>query len=84
MGIMSTRGYKTMVTVEPIMDFDPHSLIRLIKQCNPVQVNIGADSGRCGLPEPSANKIRELVEALRPYTRVHLKKNLSRLYKETA
>jgi hypothetical protein len=45
-------------------------------------VNIGADSGNNRLPEPSPEKIAALIEALRPYTRVYLKPNLKRLYKE--
>jgi hypothetical protein len=34
------------------------------------------------LLEPSPEKIGALIEALRPYTKVHLKKNLGRIYKE--
>jgi protein gp37 len=75
------RG-RRMVTIEPIMDFEPSVFARMILSRNPEQVNIGADSGRSGLPEPSAEKIEELIGALNPYTKVVLKKNLTRLYKE--
>jgi protein gp37 len=71
-----------MITIEPVMDFDLENFSQRIIGAEPDQVNIGADSGYNHLPEPPPEKIRELVEALRPYTRVHLKKNLSRIYKE--
>jgi hypothetical protein len=67
------------VTVEPIIDFDLAELVGLIKMCNPVQVNIGADSMRCGLPEPSWDKVESLVSELYRFTSVHLKKNIYRL-----
>jgi hypothetical protein len=41
-----------------------------------------ADSGNNHLPEPSPEKIAALIEALRPFTKVYLKPNLKRLYKE--
>lgn len=69
------------VTIEPIIDFDIHSLVGLIEFCRPKQVNIGADSGKNNLPEPSKNKILELIEALDVFTEVKQKKNLKRLMK---
>jgi hypothetical protein len=72
-----------MITIEPVMDFDVITFADMILSCKPVQVNIGADSGNNHLPEPSPEKIAALIEALQPFTRVHLKKNLKRLYKET-
>ena len=70
---------KHYVTIEPIMDFDHVELVRLIRMCNPVQVNIGADSGKNGLPEPSRMKIINLIEVLREFTKVEKKTNLERL-----
>jgi DNA repair photolyase len=75
------KGEK-MITVEPIMDFDVMTFSEMIASCNPVQVNIGADSGSNHLPEPSTEKIGDFVDALRHFTRVYLKPNLRRLYKE--
>jgi len=69
------------VTIEPIMDFDMDPMVELIKRCNPVQVNIGADSGRNGLPEPSYDKVLELIERLGRFTTVARKRNLDRLGK---
>ena len=68
------------VTIEPIMDFDLRSLISMIKICNPIQVNIGADSENHHLPEPEPEKIGELIEEIEIFTTVKLKKNLKRLY----
>ncbi len=70
-----------MITIEPIMDFNLDVFVQMIVEANPVQVNIGADSGRNGLPEPSSEKIGNLIEALRPHTKIHLKNNLSRIFK---
>jgi hypothetical protein len=51
----------------------------MILSCKPVQVNIGADSGKNGLPEPSPEKVRTLVHILEKHTTVHIKPNLKRL-----
>jgi hypothetical protein len=48
--------FEKHVTIEPIMDFDLPEFVKMIKKCAPAQVNIGADSGRNGLPEPPAGK----------------------------
>jgi DNA repair photolyase len=68
------------VTIEPIMDFDLLPMIELIKQCSPIQVNVGADSGNNHLPEPTSDKIGALIKELKQLTRVELKPNLRRLY----
>jgi len=68
-----------MLTIEPVMDFDLHSFAYKIYENMPVQVNIGADSGRNNLPEPSPEKLRALIGWLEPRTKAHLKKNLGRL-----
>ena len=70
---------KTYVTIEPIMDFDLKELTHLIAMCNPIQVNIGADSGGNNLSEPSVLKIIELINVLSEFTIVKEKKNLKRL-----
>lgn len=67
------------VTIEPIMDFDLEELVALIKQCNPKQVNIGADSGNNHLPEPSKEKVLSLVDELNKFTVVANKHNLGRI-----
>ena len=69
----------TYVTIEPIMDFDMDIMVKLIKECEPLQVNIGADSGRNNLPEPSKEKVLQLVSELQKFTIIHNKSNLQRL-----
>lgn len=74
------RDLRTMVTIEPIMDFDLESFTDMIMRCHPCQVNIGADSGHNGLLEPSAEKVRDLIAALESKElKVVQKKNLKRI-----
>lgn len=73
------KGFERYITIEPILDFDLFHLLELIELCEPVQVNIGADSGRNGLPEPHFEKVLELVERLKSFTTIAKKKNLDRL-----
>ena len=72
---------KPMVTIEPIMDFDLKPMVHLIKEAEPTWVNIGADSKGHGLPEPSADKIANLIGELERFTLVKEKSNLKRLTK---
>jgi len=81
MEILSDCGFETFVTIEPILDFNLYLMVKLIKQCNPEQVNIGADSGKHGLPEPEPEKVLELVAELEKFTTIHNKSNLGRLLK---
>jgi hypothetical protein len=82
---LAEQGYATMVTVEPVMDFDLDKMLRLIRMTKAMQVNIGADSGNNHLPEPSPEKVASLIETLRSHNiKVYLKPNLKRLYKEAA
>ena len=69
----------TYVTIEPILDFELDILVNLVKNCNPIQVNIGADTGRNNLPEPSWGKVLQLIEKLEKFTKVKIKPNLARL-----
>ena len=79
MSILSRRGFETFVTIEPVMDFNLPDMINLIKECNPRQINVGSDSGGNGLPEPSKDKLLNLISELDKCTRIHKKSNLSRL-----
>lgn len=74
------KGFKWMVSIEPIMDFDVPDLKRMIWSIHPVFVSIGADSGRNKLPEPSAPKLKELIRQISKFTEVRVKKNLKRLF----
>ena len=75
-------GKPWMLTVEPVMGFTPGIFEALIYDTKPAQVNIGADGGRNNLPEPSPEKLKELIDWLKfKEITVHLKKNLGRLLK---
>jgi protein gp37 len=80
-GSLRTWKGEKMITIEPVMDFNVMTFSEMILSCNPVQVNIGADSGNNRLPEPPPEKIAALIGALRPFTKVYLKPNLQRLYR---
>lgn len=77
-------GKPCYVTIEPVMDFDLEEMVELIKRCNPVQVNIGADSGNNHLPEPSMDKLLALIDELQKFTTIARKSNLGRLLKQEA
>ncbi len=79
MKIISETGYDTHITIEPVMDFDLDEFVSLIKKCSPDQVNIGADSRNANLPQPSKEKLTQLIEELNEFTVVHKKRNLEGL-----
>jgi len=68
-----------MITIEPIMDFNLKVLPLLIFKTKPKWVNIGADSKGHNLPEPSWEKVQELIKELEKFTEVKVKDNLKRL-----
>jgi hypothetical protein len=76
---MSRIKLPKYVTIEPILDFDLDEMVDLIKRCEPIQVNIGADSGNHKLPEPSKEKVLQLIDVLNEFTLVKRKKNLKRI-----
>jgi len=80
MSALRMKGYRTMVTAEPIMDFDLEEFVALLKEASPEWINIGADSKHNNLPEPSAEKIGMLIMELEKFTKVKLKDNLKRIY----
>ena len=70
---------RKMITIEPIMDFDLKPFVSMIKTIQPEFVNIGADSGRNRLPEPTKEKTIFLINELEKFTTVNNKNNLSRI-----
>lgn len=72
-----------MVSIEPIMDFDLDGMARMIQGIKPQFVSIGADSQRHNLPEPSSDKVKALIEALREFTEVKIKDNLKRITEQS-
>ena len=77
---MSRLDFDKMVTIEPIYDFDLDDFLLMLKDTKPKWVNIGADSKGHNLPEPSKEKIEDLIKELKTFTNVKLKPNLKRLY----
>jgi len=75
---------ETFVTIEPILEFDIAEFLHLLFTANPTFINIGADSKGSDLPEPSAEKIKELLVRL-SYTDIEIRRkvNLERLLKGT-
>ena len=73
------EGVKKMVSLEPIMDFDPDTLLSWIDMIKPDFVSIGADSKGHQLPEPPATKIQYLVEEMVGVTTERLKTDITRL-----
>lgn len=69
--------YETMVTLEPILAFDTDELVTMLNTIKPKFINIGADSGGHNLPEPSKEKLIELMDRIN----YRKKKNLQRLLK---
>ena len=78
---IAMKHYKIrkMVSLEPLLKFDLEILVRWIREIDPEFVSIGADSKNNDLPEPHSEKVRSLIEELKEFTRVKLKKNLKRL-----
>jgi DNA repair photolyase len=70
---------RKMISIEPIIDFDLNEFVNMIKEISPEFVSIGADSKNSNLPEPSKEKIEELIKELRNFTEVKLKYNLKKL-----
>ena len=73
-------GYRVAVTIEPIMQFDNDELVSMIRAIQPSQVNIGCNSDRTiTLPDPTSEEITELINELRCFTTVIIKKNCRRI-----
>ena len=70
---------ETMITIEPIMDFDIGRFVFMLNELKPTWINIGADSKGHNLPEPSKEKIDSLIIELKKFTEVKLKDNLKRI-----
>lgn len=71
---------KRFVTIEPIMDFDLDKFAELLIEAKPDFINIGADSKGHGLPEPSFEKVMQLVDRLKEAgIEIREKRNLERL-----
>ena len=69
-------GRSTMVTAEPLMQFDHEEMVSFIRRCSPKLVNIGKESkGRVKLPEPTQEEVLQLIAELKSLTKVNVKDN---------
>ncbi len=83
MKAMAALRERKFITVEPILNLDVDILSDWIAMIQPEFVNIGADSKNHALPEPSAEKISELVNRFSGCgIEVREKHNLSRLKRQ--
>jgi hypothetical protein len=79
---LKTEGFRTFITIEPIMNFDVKDLLYVMEEADPDFINIGADSKNSSLDEPPASKVKQFAEELiRRGFEIGQKKNLERLLK---
>ena len=71
----------TFITIEPILEFDLDEFVEMLEDASPNWVNVGADSKKHNLKEPSKGKVLELIAELSKFTEVRMKSNLQRLIK---
>jgi len=71
--------FRTYLTIEPICDFDLLEFLDLIDLAKPDKIFIGAVTKGHKLPEPSAEKLMQLITILQLKYDVELKSNLKRL-----
>lgn len=80
MFILRNQGYRIMITIEPIMDFDIDDLVSMVIACRPNWINIGANTNhKIKLVEPAPSKVMELIDKLKSINEVKVKPNLRRL-----
>ena len=72
------RG-KKMVSIEPVIDFDTEEFLVWLHAIDPELVSVGADSKHHGLPEPTPDKISDLIGGVERFATVIRKGNLDRL-----
>jgi len=80
--IANMSEYNRMqITIEPIMKMSNIKVFaKEISECNVEQINIGADSGKNNLEEPTKEEVLLLISELeRLGQKVHLKSNIKRI-----
>ena len=78
-------GKRVMVSVEPVLDYDTSKFAAMLVGINPEFVSIGADSKGHKMPEPTPQKIRNLVTILKGHgIKVIPKPTLARLVPDWA
>ena len=59
------KGFVKFISMEPIMDFDIDVMAKWIGMIKPKFMNIGLDSKRSRLPEPTSSKVFKLEKIIR-------------------
>lgn len=77
--LYSSKIIQRFVTIEPIMKFDLDVILMWLTALKPDFINIGADSKKCGLPEPTKQEVRDLIKGIRDAgLTIRIKNNLNR------
>ena len=80
----ATIGFKTLLSIEPILDFDMETFVEMIKDIEPDVLSIGADSKKTpDLDEPNRVKLLSFLHRIDDefYGKISIKSNLARLIK---
>lgn len=76
---IASLGIETYVTIEPLIDFDSDELVKMLRRCNPKQINIGKNTNRTvELPRTTLRNLDNLIRELKAFTIVHIKDNLKK------
>ena len=73
--------HKALV-IEPILDFDLHEFVYMIRRVKPVFVAVGYDNYGNRLPEPPLDKVEKLIDELAGFTEVRCKTLRKAWYEE--
>lgn len=72
-------NYRIFITIEPIMEFDLKEMIDNLIEVHPDFINIGADSKKCGLLEPTKTEVQSLIRSIQEAgLNIKIKNNLNR------
>ncbi len=72
-------NYQLFITIEPIMAFDLKEMVDNLVAVHPDFINIGADSKKCNLPEPSKKDVQNLIASIQEAgLNIRIKNNLGR------
>jgi len=79
---LRAHGIRRFVTIEPIIRMDVDAMLLALHRINPEFINIGADSKKTDLPEPTAAEVQLLISGIMTLgIEIRVKSNLERLLK---
>ncbi len=64
--------HRKLISIEPIMDFDPEIFVGWLKQISPAMVHVGYANYNHHMPEPSLDKTTALIKEIMLFTKVKL------------